>query len=51
MGGALIERRGYTEPLLLAAGLYVAASLLYWLFFRSVEEGRVPRGEVEIPDA
>ena len=51
MGGALIERRGYAEPLLLAAGLYVAASVLYWLFFRSVEEGRVPRGEVEIPEA
>src|SRR5678809_402606 len=29
IGGALIERRGYTEPLLLAALLYVIASILY----------------------
>jgi predicted MFS family arabinose efflux permease len=51
IGGALIERKGYGEPLLIAAGLYVLASLLYWAFFRNVEEGRVPRGEVEIPEA
>jgi len=51
IGGAMIERQGYTQPLLIAAGLYVAASVLYWYFFRNVEEGRVPRGEVEIPDA
>jgi predicted MFS family arabinose efflux permease len=51
IGGALIERKGYTEPLLIAAGLYVAASILYWIFFRNVEESRVPRAEVEIPEA
>ena len=51
IGGTLIERRGYTDPLLLAAGLYVAASILYWVFFRSVEEKRMPRGEVEISEA
>ena len=51
IGGALIERYGYTPPLLIAAGLYVAASGLYWVFFKDVEEGRVPRGEVEIPEA
>lgn len=51
IGGAMIEREGYTSPLLIAAGLYIAASVLYWYFFRNVEEGRVPRGEVEIPDA
>lgn len=51
IGGALIERRGYTEPLLIAAGLYVAASILYWIFFRNVEESRVPRADVEIPEA
>ena len=51
IGGTLIERRGYTDPLLLAACLYVAASVLYWVFFRSVEERRVPRAEVEIPEA
>jgi predicted MFS family arabinose efflux permease len=51
IGGALIERRGYEEPLLIAAGLYVAASVLYWIFFRNVNEARVPRAEVEIPEA
>lgn len=51
IGGALIQRRGYTEPLLLAAALYVLASILYALFFHRVPEIRVPRSEVEIPDA
>jgi predicted MFS family arabinose efflux permease len=51
IGGALIERKGYTEPLLIAAGLYVAASILYWVFFKDVEEASVPRSEVEIPEA
>jgi predicted MFS family arabinose efflux permease len=51
IGGAMIERVGYTQPLLIAAALYVAASVLYWLFFRRVEERRVPRSEVEIPEA
>jgi predicted MFS family arabinose efflux permease len=51
IGGALIERKGYTEPLLIAAGLYVLASLLFYFFFRGVEESRVPRAKVEIPDA
>lgn len=51
IGGALIERAGYAQPLLIAALLYVAASILYWLFFHRVEEVRVPRSEVEIPDA
>lgn len=51
IGGALIERKGYTEPLLIAAALYVAASVLYWVFFRNVEEGRVPNAEIEIPEA
>jgi len=51
IGGALIERRGYAEPLLIAAALYVVASVLYWAFFKDVEEARVPRAEVEIPEA
>lgn len=51
IGGALIERHGYNPPLLLAAGLYVAASILFWGFFKNVSEARVPRAEVEIPDA
>ena len=51
IGGALIERKGYAEPLLIAAALYVAASVLYWVFFKDVEEASVPRAEVEIPEA
>ena len=51
IGGAMIERDGYTVPLLIAAALYVAASILYWYFFRGVEERRLPTAEIEIPDA
>jgi predicted MFS family arabinose efflux permease len=51
IGGAMIERDGYTTPLLIAAALYVAASILYWYFFRGVAERLVPRAEVEIPEA
>ena len=51
MGGALIERKGYEEPLLIAAALYVGASVLYWIFFKDVAEARLPRTEVEIPEA
>jgi len=34
IGGALIERVGYTEPLLVAGALYLLASILYYWFFR-----------------
>jgi predicted MFS family arabinose efflux permease len=51
IGGALIERKGYEEPLLIAAALYVGASILYWIFFKDVAEARLPRAEVEIPEA
>jgi len=51
IGGTLIERKGYEEPLLIAAALYVGASLLYWMFFKDVAEARLPRAEVEIPEA
>lgn len=51
IGGAMIERTGYTTPLVIAAALYVVASLLFWLFFRKVEERLVPRSEVEILEA
>ena len=51
IGGHLIERKGYAEPLLIAAALYIVASVLYWVFFRHEEEAKVPRAEVEIPEA
>jgi len=34
LGGALIEHIGYTVPLLIAAGLYLTSSILYFWFFR-----------------
>ncbi len=37
IGGAMIEHGGYVLPLLLACGLYVASSLLYFIYFRKVE--------------
>jgi len=34
IGGALIEHIGYTEPLLVAGGLYFISAILYYWFFR-----------------
>lgn len=44
MGGTLIEHTGYEVPLLLACGLYVASSVMYYAFFRSedIRAGRPP---------
>lgn len=48
MGGALIEHIGYTEPLLIASGLYLTSSILYYWFFRNEEiyAGRQDAGPV-----
>jgi predicted MFS family arabinose efflux permease len=37
IGGLMIEHGGYTLPLLLACGLYLASSGLYFYYFRSCE--------------
>ncbi|GAB4313972.1 MAG: MFS transporter [Candidatus Zixiibacteriota bacterium] len=37
IGGVMIEHGGYVLPLLLACGLYVASSLMYFVYFRKVE--------------
>jgi predicted MFS family arabinose efflux permease len=37
IGGLMIEHGGYTLPLLLASGLYVASSALYFAFFHRCE--------------
>ncbi len=37
IGGALIEHIGYTEPLLIAGGLYLIAAILYYWFFHNEE--------------
>jgi MFS family permease len=44
VGGALIEHIGYTEPLLVAGGLYLLAAILYFWFFRN-EDLRAGGGE------
>ncbi|HEX9751204.1 MAG TPA: MFS transporter [candidate division Zixibacteria bacterium] len=37
LGGWMIERWGYEVPLLLACGLYIAASWVYWFYFANFE--------------
>ncbi|SYZ73250.1 putative permease (Major facilitator superfamily) [Candidatus Zixiibacteriota bacterium] len=37
IGGHLIDRYGYTLPLLIAVGLYIISAILYYLFFRGTE--------------
>lgn len=37
LGGALIERSGYALPLLIASGLYVVSSALYFWYFHRCE--------------
>jgi MFS family permease len=34
VGGEIIEKHGYTLPLLLAVGLYIVSAVLYYSFFR-----------------
>jgi hypothetical protein len=48
----MIERWGFAPPLLITSGLYVAASCIYYLFFRNEEIhagrpaiGAVPPGD------
>ena len=38
IGGKLIENHGYTLPLMITVGLYIASSVLYYLFFRNSEQ-------------
>lgn len=37
VGGALIERHGYTIPMLITIVLYIISSVLYFIFFRKSE--------------
>ncbi len=37
IGGELIEKHGYTLPLMIAVALYIASAILYYLFFRGSE--------------
>jgi MFS family permease len=48
VGGWLIEKHGYTLPLLLAVGLYIVSSLLYYTFFRKAEKKTATGYEVII---
>jgi predicted MFS family arabinose efflux permease len=37
VGGRLIDKHGYTLPLLIAVGLYIISAILYFMFFRKSE--------------
>jgi len=37
IGGRLIEKYGYTLPLMITVGLYILSSILYYIFFRNSE--------------
>jgi MFS family permease len=37
IGGQLIEKYGYTTPMLLAVALYIVSSILYYVFFNKTE--------------
>jgi predicted MFS family arabinose efflux permease len=37
VGGALIEKYGYTLPMLITVALYVLSSVLYFIYFRKNE--------------
>jgi MFS family permease len=50
MGGILIERYSYVPSFLTAIALYVAASALYYWFFKDVKAGKLPEHEVEIKE-
>ncbi len=45
-GGALIERHGYTLPMLITVALYITSSVLYYMFFRDSEVKNGARYEV-----
>ena len=50
LGGKLIQDYGYTSPLLIAAGLYVISSILYFQFFSSREDRELGREKPRIPE-
>ena len=37
IGGMLIEKHGYTLPLMITVGLYMVSSILYYIFFKDSE--------------
>jgi MFS family permease len=49
IGGALIEKYGYTLPLMIAVGLYIVSAILYYLFFKGSEKKITGRFIVETP--
>ncbi len=49
IGGSLIEHYGYTLPLLLAVGLYIVSSLMYFWFFKDSEKKTMDGFVVRMP--
>jgi len=50
IGGRLIEAYGYTQPLMITAGLYLLSSILYYIFFRNSERKTDTGFEVLLAD-
>jgi len=46
VGGWLIERHGFAPNMIGTMGLYLAASSLFWIFFRGVVIGRTRAGDL-----
>jgi predicted MFS family arabinose efflux permease len=51
IGGELVERHGFTLVLNIASGLYLVASILYYYFFRNIEQRRDDESGWYIPDS
>lgn len=51
IGGELVERHGFTLVLNIASGLYLISSVLYYYFFRNIEQRRADDSGWYIPDS
>jgi len=50
LGGKLIQAYGFTLPLLIAAGLYIFSSILYFSFFSSQKDRELGKVKLFIPE-
>ena len=50
LGGTLIQAYAFTSPLLIAAGLYIFSSILYFYFFSSHKDRELGKVKLFIPE-
>ncbi len=50
VGGILIENHGYTPVMLITVVLYIASSILYFVYFRNSEKKEGSTYRIEMPD-